>query len=240
MLGVVSVRGHCPGQTRVCEAAAAPATAAAASAAGAASDPLRSFRPRHAQHIYTLCVCVYNYMRARPRARAYIYTHRVLRPRKGPRLAIFGQTCNQFSPQYNSETAGLLTTKSGMALGIHLKNLAHVMRPRPSASVVALATLERRGGCGNFFCVINFRPTTTIALLGCGTSERNGLARKDMENLAQASPLPGHQSVTHLRGAKGDCFGGAVGAKTKSFSIERPISPKTAQKRPLPGPHGPS
>jgi hypothetical protein len=36
-----------------------------------------------------------------------------------------------------------------MALGIHLKNMAHVMRTRPRASVVALATLERRGGCGN-------------------------------------------------------------------------------------------
>ncbi len=62
---------------------------------------------------------------------------------------IFGQTCKHFSPQYNSETAGLLATKSGMALGIHLKNLAHVVRPRPRASVVALATLERRGDCGN-------------------------------------------------------------------------------------------
>ena len=127
-----------------------------------------------------------------------------------------------------------------MALGIHLKNLAHVMRPRPSASVVALATLERRGGAETFFCVIIFRPITTIALLGCGTSERNGLARKDMKNLAQAFLLQGHQSVTHLRGAKGDCFGGAFGAKTKSFSIERPISPKTVDKRPLPGPHGPN
>jgi hypothetical protein len=28
-------------------------------------------------------------------------------------------------------------------------------------------------------------------------------------------------------------IGGAFGAKTESFSIERPISPKTAQKRPL-------
>jgi hypothetical protein len=49
-----------------------------------------------------------------------------------------------------TETAGLLTTKSGMALEIHLKNLPYVMRPRPSASVAALATLERHGGCGNF------------------------------------------------------------------------------------------
>jgi hypothetical protein len=39
-----------------------------------------------------------------------------------------------------------------MALRIHLKNLAHVVRPRPSASVLALATLERRGGCENVFC----------------------------------------------------------------------------------------
>ena len=155
-------------------------------------------------------------------------------------MAIFGQTCNQFSPQYNSETAGLLTTKSGMALGIHLKNLAHVMRPRPSASVVALATLERRGGCGNTCYVSNFRPTTTIALLGCGASERNGLARNDVKNVAQASPLPCHQSVTHVRGVKGDCFGGENRAQPKSFSIERPILPQTVGKRPLPEPHGPN
>ena len=164
----------------------------------------------------------------------------MLRPSRGPRLGIFGQTCKHFSPQYNSETTGLLATKSGMALRIHLKNLAHVVRPHPSASVVALATLERRGGCGNFFCVSNFRPTTTIALLGCGAPERNGLARNDVKNMAQASPLPCHQSVTHVRGVKGDCFGGAVGAKTKSVSSERPISPKTAGQRPLLGPHGPS
>eukprot|EP01043_Picozoa_sp_COSAG02_P043757 COSAG02_NODE_3842_length_6160_cov_48.195842_5_plen_87_part_00 len=75
--------------------------------------------------------------------------YRVLRLSQGARLAIFGQTCKHFSPQYNSETAGLLATKSGMALGNHPKKLPHVMRPRPSASVVALATLERRGGCGN-------------------------------------------------------------------------------------------
>ena len=74
---------------------------------------------------------------------------RVLRPSRGPRLAIFIQTCNAFLPQYNSETAGLLATKFGMALGIHLKNLPHMMRPRPSASVVALAPLQRREGCGN-------------------------------------------------------------------------------------------
>eukprot|EP01043_Picozoa_sp_COSAG02_P018731 COSAG02_NODE_883_length_16194_cov_11.902765_1_plen_96_part_00 len=67
-------------------------------------------------------------------------------------------------------------------------------------------------------CVSIFRPTTTIALLGCGTSERNGLARNDVKNLAQAFPLPCHQSVTHVRGAKGDCFGGATGAKTKTFT----------------------
>jgi hypothetical protein len=30
------------------------------------------------------------------------------------------------------------------------------------------------------------------------------------------------------------------GSKTKSFSIERPISPETAEKWPLPGPHGPN
>ena len=155
-------------------------------------------------------------------------------------MAIFGQTCKHFSPQYNSETAGLLATKSGMALGIHVKNVAHVMRTHPGASVVALATLERRGGCGNTCYVSNFRPTTTIALLGCGASERNGLARNDVKNVAQASPLPCHQSVTHVRGVKGDCFGGSAGAKTKSFSIERPLSPKTAEKRPLPGPYGPS
>jgi hypothetical protein len=41
-----------------------------------------------------------------------------------------------------------------------------------------------------------------------------------VKNLPQAFPLPGHESVTHLRGAKGGCFGGVVGAKTKSFSIE--------------------
>jgi hypothetical protein len=98
---------------------------------------------------------------------------------------------------------------------------------------------QRRGGCGNN-CVSIFCPTTIIAPLGCGTSERNGLARKDVKNLPQAFPLPGHQNVTHLRGAKGGCFGGAAGAKTKSFSIERPISPKTAEKRLLPGPHGPN
>jgi hypothetical protein len=69
-----------------------------------------------------------------PIARECYYMYDVVRPSRGPRLAIFGQTCNHFSPQYNSETAGLLTTKSGMALGIHVKNLAHVMRPRPSAS----------------------------------------------------------------------------------------------------------
>ena len=160
----------------------------------------------------------------------------MLRPAsRGPRLAIFIQTCNHFLPQYNSETAGLLATKFGMALRIHLEKQARMVRPRSSASVAALATLERHGGCGHFFCVIIFRPTTTIALLGCGTSERNGLARNDMKNLAQAFPLPCHQSVTHVRGAKGDCFGGAVGAKTKSFSIERPISPKTAKKRPSRG-----
>ena len=45
---------------------------------------------------------------------------------------------------------------------------------------------------------------------------------------------------TYVRGAKGGCFGGAVGAKTKSFSIERPVSPTTAEKRLLPGPHGPN
>jgi hypothetical protein len=73
----------------------------------------------------------------------------VLRPSRGARLGIFGLTCKHFSPQYNSETAGLLATNSG--LRIHLKNLAHVVRPRPSASVVALATLERRGGCGNTY-----------------------------------------------------------------------------------------
>eukprot|EP01043_Picozoa_sp_COSAG02_P028730 COSAG02_NODE_1756_length_11052_cov_5.309230_1_plen_42_part_10 len=42
----------------------------------------------------------------------------MLRLRKGPRLAIFRQTCDHFSPQYNFETAGLLATKFGMALGI--------------------------------------------------------------------------------------------------------------------------
>ena len=67
-------------------------------------------------------------------------------------MAIFIQTCNHFLPQYNSETAGLLATKFGMALGIHLKNLPHMMRPRPSASDAALAPLQRRGGCGNFLC----------------------------------------------------------------------------------------
>jgi hypothetical protein len=164
----------------------------------------------------------------------------VLRPSRGPRLAIFIQTCNAFLPQYNSETAGLLATKFGMALGIHLKNLPHMMRPRPSASDAALAPLQRRGGCGNLSCVTLFCPTTTIVPLGCGTSERNGLARNDVKNLPQAFPLPGHESVTHLRGAKGGCFGGVVGAKTKSFSTERPISPKTVEKRPLPGPHGPN
>jgi hypothetical protein len=60
-----------------------------------------------------------------------------------------------------------------------------------------------------------------------------------MKNLAQAFPLLGHQSVTHLRGANGDCFGGVVGAKKESFSIERSISPKTAEKQPLPEPHSP-
>ena len=164
----------------------------------------------------------------------------MLRPSRGPRLAIFIQTCKHFLPQYNSETAGLLATKFGMALGIHLENLPHMMRPRPSASVVALAPLQRRGGCGNTYCVSIFCPTTIIAPLGCGTSERNGLARKDVKNLPQAFPLPDHQNVAHLRGAKGGCFGGAAGAKTKSFSIERPISPETAEKRLLPGPHGPN
>eukprot|EP01043_Picozoa_sp_COSAG02_P001920 COSAG02_NODE_42_length_46522_cov_109.704478_33_plen_86_part_00 len=35
-----------------------------------------------------------------------------------------------FSSQYVAETAGLLATKSAMAHGIHLKNVAHVMRTR--------------------------------------------------------------------------------------------------------------
>eukprot|EP01043_Picozoa_sp_COSAG02_P029495 COSAG02_NODE_1837_length_10712_cov_4.781306_7_plen_73_part_00 len=51
--------------------------------------------------------------------------------------------------------------------------------------------------------------------------------------MAQSFPLPCHQIVTHVRSAKGDCFGGVVGAKTKSSNIEGPISPKTAGKRPL-------
>jgi hypothetical protein len=55
--------------------------------------------------------------------------------------------CNAFLPQYNSETAGLLATKFGMARGIHLKNLPRMMRPRPSASDAALVPLQRRGGC---------------------------------------------------------------------------------------------
>lgn len=40
-------------------------------------------------------------------ARAYIIRHRVLRLRKGPRLRNFGQTCNQFSPHRNFETAAV-------------------------------------------------------------------------------------------------------------------------------------
>ena len=85
------------------------------------------------------------------------------------------------------------------------------------------------GAAETRFCVINFRPTTTIAPLGYSTSERNGLARNDVKKQARLVPLPGRESVTHLRGAKGGCFGGAVGAKTKSFSIERTISPKTVE-----------
>ena len=141
-------------------------------------------------------------------------------------MGIFGQTCNAFLPQYNSETVGLLTTRFGMVLGNHLKKQAHVMRPRPNASVAALAPLERRGGCGNFFCVTLFCPTTTIVPLGCGTSERNGLARKDVKNLPQAFPLPGHQSVTHLRGAKGGYFGGAAVRKRKVLVLNDQFRPK--------------
>ncbi len=70
---------------------------------------------------------------------------------QGPRLAIFGQTCNHFSPQYNFETAGLLAAKLGMALGIHLEKQARVVWPRPSASVAALAPLQRREDCENTF-----------------------------------------------------------------------------------------
>ncbi len=66
---------------------------------------------------------------------------------------IFIQTCNAFLPQYNSETAGLLTTRFGIALGNHLKKRARMVRPRSDASVTALAPLQRRGGCGNTFCV---------------------------------------------------------------------------------------
>ena len=117
---------------------------------------------------------------------------------------------------------------------------ARMVRPRPSASVAALAPLERRGGCGTCHGVTLFRPNIALDLPGFGTSESNGLARNDVVKQAREFPSPGHQSVTHLHGAKGDCFGGAVRAQTKSFSIERPISPQTVEKRPLPEPHGPN
>eukprot|EP01043_Picozoa_sp_COSAG02_P080496 COSAG02_NODE_19167_length_896_cov_1.755332_1_plen_132_part_10 len=74
--------------------------------------------------------------RRRRESACYVYA-----PELRQIAAIFIQTCNHFSPQYNSETAGLplLATKFRMSLGIHLKNPPHT-----------LALAMRRGGCGNF------------------------------------------------------------------------------------------
>jgi hypothetical protein len=101
----------------------------------------------------------YTRARARTHARKHLRIRtcrvlsriRLLMMSQGPRLAIFGQTCNHFSPQYNFETAGLLATKLGIALGIHPEKQARMVRPRPSASVAALAPLQRREDCENTF-----------------------------------------------------------------------------------------
>eukprot|EP01043_Picozoa_sp_COSAG02_P014774 COSAG02_NODE_615_length_19511_cov_64.132701_9_plen_238_part_00 len=115
------------------------------------------------------------------------------------------QTCNAFLPQYNSETVGLLTTRFGMALGNDLEKQAHVMRPRPNASVAALAPLERRGGCGNFFCVTLFCPTTTIAPLGYSTSEETHNAGERWQQLYGSDRV-----ITTQRTPKGDRGGGTA------------------------------
>ena len=52
-----------------------------------------------------------------------------------------------------------------MALGIHLKNMAHVMRTHPGASVIALATLERRGGCEMRLFECGWVPLTSVVRL---------------------------------------------------------------------------
>ena len=70
---------------------------------------------------------------------------------------------------------------------------ARMVRPRPSASVAALAPLERRGGCGTCHGVTLFRPNIALDLPGFGTSESNGLARNDVVKQAREFPSPGHQ-----------------------------------------------
>ena len=76
-----------------------------------------------------------------------------------------------------------------MALGNHLKKQAHVMRPRPNASVAALAPLERRGGCGNFFSVIIFCPPTTIALWALDLIKRPGSANEFSETMQETQHM---------------------------------------------------
>ena len=75
---------------------------------------------------------------------------------------------------------------------------ARMVRPRPSASVAALAPLERRGGCGTCHGVTLFRPNIALDLPGFGTSETNGLAHNDVVKQAREFPSPIRALPTYM------------------------------------------